>query len=453
MGQKTNKPPTRKGDTGFQPVIPDKITGKMPVSRLPENWRQTRIGDAYCFTRRPKGLRYSDYATIPFIPMNLIPQGGATQPSFVDKTAAQITSGTYFEQGDLLLSKITPSFENGKQAIASNLPIPFGVATTEVIPIQALTGTSDTHFLFYCLLQPEVRQAIASKMEGSTGRQRVPEHVIRDWIIPLPPLAEQERIAAILWKIQEAIASEAAIIRNARDLKKSLLRHLFTHGLHNEPLKETEIGRMPESWDVVTIGHECGTCTSAMSYTQFIHLEESVEGVIVHGVKVSDMNLPGNEVRFESANLVKTLPLSIAQKRTVPSGSVVFPKRGAAIATNKKRLTTTWTVLDPNLIAIVPGKDVESTFLLNWFLTFDLASITEPGPTPQLNKKNVVPLLFPKPTKEEQREITPILSTVDENIAIHEANQQTLRDLFRAVLNGLMSGKMRVGELEMEEAR
>ena len=90
-------------------------------SELPDSWHEERIGDAYRFTRKPKDVRYADYATIPFVSMNLIPQGGVLTPSFKEKQPNEISSGTYFEKGDLLLSKITPSFENGKQAIASNL--------------------------------------------------------------------------------------------------------------------------------------------------------------------------------------------------------------------------------------------------------------------------------------------------------------------------------------------
>jgi len=67
--------------------------------------------------------------------------------------------------------------------------------------------------------------------------------------LPLPPIGEQEKTAAVLWKIQNAVEIEDAIVRNARDLKKSVLRRLFTQGLRGEPLKETEIGLMPKSWD------------------------------------------------------------------------------------------------------------------------------------------------------------------------------------------------------------
>src|SRR5437773_1624934 len=70
------------------------------VSELPEGWHEERIGDAYRFTRKPKDVRYADYATIPFVPMNLIPQGGALAPSFKEKQPNEISSGTYFEKDD-----------------------------------------------------------------------------------------------------------------------------------------------------------------------------------------------------------------------------------------------------------------------------------------------------------------------------------------------------------------
>ena len=58
--------------------------------------------------------------------------------------------------------------------------------------------------------------------------------------VPLPSIDEQKRIVTVSWKIQEAVEIEEAIVRNARILKKSLLRRLFTRGLRGEPLKETE---------------------------------------------------------------------------------------------------------------------------------------------------------------------------------------------------------------------
>jgi type I restriction enzyme S subunit len=135
----------------------------------------------------------------------------------------------------------------------------------------------------------------------------------------------------------------------------------------------------------------------------------------------------------------------------IPPDSVVFPKRGAAIATNKKRLTTMWTVLDPNLIAVRPHADLNSMFFYHWTERFDLRTITDPGCTPQLNKKDLIPVLVPVPASiEEQRDIATALNCVGEKIGIHHRKCGVLRDLFRTLLRQLMTAQIRVLDLDME---
>src|SRR5690606_6931072 len=95
----------------------------------------SRVGDSYAVTKKPRGLDVGAVAEVPFSAMEAIPQGGAYDPTFTMRSPQAITSGTYFERGDVLVAKITPSFENGKQALARSLPAPFGYATTEVIPL------------------------------------------------------------------------------------------------------------------------------------------------------------------------------------------------------------------------------------------------------------------------------------------------------------------------------
>ncbi|WP_327023425.1 restriction endonuclease subunit S [Micromonospora sp. NBC_01739] len=130
-------------------------------------------------------------------------------------------------------------------------------------------------------------------------------------------------------------------------------------------------------------------------------------------LKVSDMNLPGNEVTITHAKEWSTSPG--ARSATCPAGSIVIPKRGGAIATNKKRLITRPSVLDPNLMAAWPHPDVvDLRFLHQWFLTFDLASIASGSSIPQLNKRDLSPLPFPLPPIEEQHRIAEVLDRADE---------------------------------------
>ncbi|OIQ61281.1 EcoKI restriction-modification system protein HsdS [Moorella thermoacetica] len=192
------------------------------IGMVPEHWEVVRLREVADFTKKPRGLNYS--GNIPFIPMELIPIGRVNIQKYIIKPSSEISSGVYCEQGDLLLAKITPSFENYKQGIISQIPKPFAFATTEVYPIKARKDFLEILYLFYYLLIPQVRQDIAGKMEGTTGRQRISKSVIQNYLIPIPPLSEQRQIARFLITVDKKIEAE--------EYRKSTLQSLFQTMLH-----------------------------------------------------------------------------------------------------------------------------------------------------------------------------------------------------------------------------
>ena len=132
-------------------------------------------------------------------------------------------------------------------------------------------------------------------------------------------------------------------------------------------------------------------------------------------MKVSDMNSKGNELYIRQCHLetdrttAKNLRL-----RVLPVGSIVFPKRGGAIATNKKRMLTIPTALDPNLMGVYPlaGSKLRNSYLYWWFESLDLALLQEDGGIPQVNKKHIEPLMIPIPDETEQDVIVKKLNRI-----------------------------------------
>ena len=220
---------------------------------LPRGRQWLRLGDAYEVTRKPRGLDRGSLPLIPFAPMEAIPQGGAYAPDYTLRKPGEIKSGTFFERGDILVAKITPSFENGKQALAVELPTPFGYATTEVIPLRPRTERHDRRLLFFYLLHPNVRGFVAERMEGTTGRQRIPEEVLLDLPVPEFEPEEQAAVADSLEMVQQLMEVESRSMQTATDLKRAAMQALFTRGLRGEVQKETAIGSVPESWEVVCV--------------------------------------------------------------------------------------------------------------------------------------------------------------------------------------------------------
>ena len=213
----------------------------MSIVNLPEHWKIVRFGEVATFTKKPRDLRYSEYDEIPFVPMDLIPIAKLFSEKFTLKKNDELSSGTYFEPGDILLAKITPSFENGKQCIIEDLPTSFGIATTEVIPVREVVGVSDKFYLFYYLLLADVRTLLAGRMQGTTGRQRLGKETLGNLEMPLPPLPEQRAIAHILRTISAKKATLEQEANQLNELFHAMLDELMTGKRSAVPLIDTEI--------------------------------------------------------------------------------------------------------------------------------------------------------------------------------------------------------------------
>lgn len=353
----------------------------------------------------------------------------------------------WLKPGDILIERANTPEYVGLAALYEG-PENFAIFPDLMIRVRIDEQRADTKFIAYKLLSEESRRYFRAHARSTAGNfPKIDQGTIESVPIDLPPLPEQKKIAHILSTVQRAIEAQERIIQTTTELKKALMHKLFTEGLRGEPQKQTDIGPIPESWATPTVESVCTIKASAMSYSQLEKASNVSDGVRVLGVKVSDMNLPGNEIEFRSANLERLLTEKEAHKRTVPPDSIIFPKRGAAIATNKKRLTTVYTVLDPNLVAVTPSKAVSHRYLFHWFNTFDLKKITDPGPTPQLNKKDIAPLMFPMPPMEEQQAIAAAIDAVEEKSTLHNRKRAQLQDLFRTLLHELMTAKIRVHQL------
>src|SRR6266704_3867923 len=195
---------------------------------LPGEWSLVLLSKVATLSKKPRDLDPSSYEEIAFVPMDLIPDAQLYLQTWDIRSASEVKSGVYFTEGDLLLAKITPCLENGKQGIARGIPNGWGFATTEVFPIHATD--IDSEFLAFYLNLPSVRRFLASRMEGSTGRQRLPRSVIENLSISLPEIEEQRAIAGVLRAVQQSKEVSEKVITGTRELKRSLLRRLFTRG-------------------------------------------------------------------------------------------------------------------------------------------------------------------------------------------------------------------------------
>jgi len=202
------------------------------IGMVPESWEVVDFSEMVVYTSKPRNL--SVEYPVSFIPMELISE----QVIYITKTEVRdkTSSGTFALNGDVLLAKITPSFENGKQGIVK-IESEYAYATTEVIAFKDKEGVSDKLFLFYWLKKNDVRNDLAGKMEGSTGRQRLNKTVLDKKMIPKPSCGEQTEIAEILYSIDKKIEQHFIKKQKLEELFRTLLHQLMTAQVRVEGLE------------------------------------------------------------------------------------------------------------------------------------------------------------------------------------------------------------------------
>ena len=391
------------------------------------HWRRVTLGEIVTFTQKPRKLKYSDAESIPFVPMELIPIGIIDFDSYILRTPGEISSGTYFEPGDILLAKITPSFENGKQGIIRELPTPYGIATTEVIPFREVKGVTDKEFLFFNLLRTQVRTELAGKMEGSTGRQRLNKSSLESLEITLPPLPEQRAIARALRAVQAARETRQREVELERERKTILMQHLFTKGTRGELTKMTEFGEVPESWQVVPL-KRIATLRRGFDLPEYSRQEGKVpvigsNGVVGwHSKSVSGLPVPG-----------------VMTGRSGSIGSLMYSE------------TPYWPLNTSLYVDSFKGND--SLFVYYWLHFVEFERYAEGVSVPTLNRNMLHSILLPLPDVEEQVEVAYICRSIDDKITALDREAALLDELFRALLEDLMTGQLSAGPLiEAEEA-
>ncbi len=406
-----------------------------------------RVGDAYEVTKAPRGLNRSTFTEIPFAAMEAIPQDGSYAPVYTMRRPDAISSGTYFEKGDILVAKITPSFENGKQALASELPGSFAYGTTEVIPLHARQPGYDPRLLFFYLLHPDVRHHVAERMEGSTGRQRVPESVLLD--LPIPDLSphEQTACANVLEAIQKASSIQTKAAAVAQDLKRAVMQALFSRGLRGEARNDSDIGALPASWKVASLGEHHSVVSGG---TPARGNPAYWEGGYIPWVKTSEVDYCVIE---DTEEHITEAGLAGSAAKLLPIGTLLMAMYGQGVTRGKVALLGVPAACNQACAAIRPTDgSVEGRYLYQ-FLAYryeDIRQLAHGGQQQNLNLDIVrgIPIAFPADVKE-QMEIVDILEAIDRKITLHRRKRIILDDLFKALLHKLMTGELRAADLDL----
>ena len=210
---------------GLDPNVPMKDSEVEWIGMVPEEWRISRI--KYICEFNP-GTKKANHDVVSYAPMECVKDGYLIKKEIRhDGISTGLTS---FEEGDIIMAKVTPCFENGNIAIAKDLVNKFGVGSSELFVFRA--KKVNTQWLFYFLRNSIFKKLAEATMTGTGGLKRVSPSFIRDFSLALPPEKEQRRIIEYLDKkcmeIDRVIKYKQSAVEKLGQYKKSLIYEVVT---------------------------------------------------------------------------------------------------------------------------------------------------------------------------------------------------------------------------------
>jgi len=306
----------------------------------------------------------------------------------------------------------------------------------------------DARFYVYFLQSAFTQLGI---FEGAGNKTTIP-NLSRNRLaaleVPQPSQQEQTSIAQSLSKVREAIAIHDKATRTAQELKQAAMRELFTRGLRGEAQKETEIGLVPESWAVVTINDVALQTQYGLSLRgqpqgrlPILRMNCQDDGcVLFRNLQYVDLDESTSvEFRLNDGDLLFNRTNSIEH---VGRMAIYEGKRDAVFASYLVRLTVDANRCLPRLLNYYMNRPEVQRDIKR------LASRAVGQANINASKLRTIEFPLP-PMLDEQREIVAILDALDRKIALHRQKRAVLEELFQSLLHKLMTGAIRVGDLDL----
>ena len=172
-------------------------------------------------------IKIAKNSDVPFVEMADIEPWARTVGS---KGTKKFAGGSKFLDGDVLVARITPSLENGKTSIyrasRSEKSTP-AAGSTEFIVVRGVAGRSLSEFAYYLLRTADLRSHLIANMNGSSGRQRIQSDALRNYVVDLPSLEEQQRVVEVLGALDDKIESNRAQQRIGEQLLRAVIEGIL----------------------------------------------------------------------------------------------------------------------------------------------------------------------------------------------------------------------------------
>lgn len=263
-------------------------------------------------------------------------------------------------------------------------------------------------YLYYTLIY--FNDDIKDKGRGATFKE-ISKKVTESISIPVPPMETQEQIVAELDQINDLIAKNREMLSQLDSLAQSLFYDTFGDPITN-----------PKGFPIKTLKDVCILKSGDSSANRL------PDGKVPY-VKVGDMNLLENKQGILTSS--KFVNIGNKTKLLFPIGTTIFPKRGGAILTNKKRLTKVQICCDLNIMGAIP-QNIHPLYLYFFFLEKDFSELVDGSTVPQINNTDIYPLKIQVPPLALQEEFASKVEAIEAQKVKVDAEISELQNLLDA---------------------
>jgi type I restriction enzyme S subunit len=310
------------------------------------------------------------------------------------------------------------------------------------LALDNISDTCDKEYLYYTFSR--LQQDFDSAATHGGVFTNLTTEILRTFKIPLPTVPEQKKIAAILSSVDEAIAFTQAVIDQTRKVKQGLLQQLLTRGIGHTKFKESAIGKIPESWEIVPLAQLCEKIVNGyVGATRDIYHEEGTPYILCQNVRAN---------RFVP-KIFKWVSKEFHENNSrsaLKEGDVITVQTGAG---NGDTCVVPPQFDGANCHALIISR-AKPNLLNSYYLSEYLNSpegraridvISTGMAYPHLNTTELRKLLIPLPTIQEQDGIVQYLRSFESTIFENEFYLNSLENLKRGLMQDLLTGKVRVG--------
>lgn len=423
-------------------------------------WQSVPFSEAVLLNPPVQLKRGMEY---PFVDMAAVNPG--SRWAYAGRQRGYSGGGSRFQDGDTLMARITPCLENGKVARYHSIDgSSFGHGSTEFIVVRGRPDVTDNDFAYYLTQSPEVRNYAVSQMTGTSGRQRVSVAALNHVEVALPSLTEQRRIAHILGTLDDKIELNRRMNQTLEEMARATFHDWFVDfgpvraklegrepylppelwDLFPDRLVDSELGEMPEGWEVKALGDVVDVVGGTTPSTKIPEYWDGGTHCWATPKDLSSLSVP---VLLDTERKVTDSGLKRIGSGLQPTGTVLLSSRAPIgyLAINEIPVA-----INQGFIAIQPRKGISNLFLLYWCKSSldEIMSHANGSTFLEISKSSFrqIPLMMPSRPVLDAYHL--MVSNWYAGMVFNEHSSCALAAQRDALLPRLVSGEIRVGPME-----